>query len=66
MNLGYAQVSAPISGRIGKAMVTEGALVSAMEATQLAVIRQLDPVYFDFTDRARKCAAEARLGKESA
>jgi membrane fusion protein, multidrug efflux system len=49
LNLGYAQVNAPISGRIGKALVTEGALVSAMEATQLAVIRQLDPVYFDFT-----------------
>ena len=49
LNLGYTQVSAPISGRIGKAMVTEGALVSATEATQLAVIRQLDPVYFDFT-----------------
>ncbi|MEO6034356.1 MAG: efflux RND transporter periplasmic adaptor subunit [Verrucomicrobiota bacterium] len=49
LNLGYAQVNAPISGRIGKAMVTEGTLVSATEATQLAVIRQLDPVYFDFT-----------------
>src|SRR5437762_3099040 len=49
LNLGYAQVTAPISGRIGKALVTEGALVSAAEATQLAVIRQLDPVYFDFT-----------------
>ncbi len=49
LNLGYAQVSAPISGRIGKALVTEGALVSATEATQLALIRQLDPVYFDFT-----------------
>jgi len=49
LNLGYAQVSAPISGRIGKALVTEGALVSVTEATQLAVIRQLDPVYFDFT-----------------
>ncbi len=49
LNLGYAMVTAPISGRIGKAMVTEGALVSATEATQLAVIRQLDPVYFDFT-----------------
>jgi len=49
LNLGYAQVTAPISGRIGKALVTEGALVSATEATQLAVIRQLDPVYFDFT-----------------
>ena len=49
LNLGYAQVTAPIAGRIGKALVTEGALVSATEATQLAVIRQLDPVYFDFT-----------------
>ncbi len=49
LNLSYAQVVAPISGRIGKALVTEGALVSATEATQLAVIRQLDPVYFDFT-----------------
>lgn len=49
LNLGYAQVTAPISGRIGRALVTEGALVSATEATQLAVIRQLDPVYFDFT-----------------
>jgi len=49
LNFGYAQVTAPISGRIGKALVTEGALVSATEATQLAVIRQLDPIYFDFT-----------------
>jgi membrane fusion protein (multidrug efflux system) len=49
LNLGYAKVTAPISGRIGKALVTEGALVSATDATQLAIIRQLDPVYFDFT-----------------
>lgn len=49
LNLGYAKVVAPIAGRIGKALVTEGALVSAAEATQLATIRQLDPVYFDFT-----------------
>lgn len=49
LNLGYAQVTAPISGRIGKALVTEGALVSATEATQLAHIRQLDPVYLDIT-----------------
>lgn len=48
LNLGYTKVIAPISGRIGKALVTEGALVSATEATQLAMIRQLDPVYFDF------------------
>jgi len=49
LNLGYSKVTAPIAGRIGKAMVTEGALVSATDATQLALIRQLDPVYFDFT-----------------
>lgn len=49
LNLGYTKVTAPISGRIGKALVTEGALVSATEATQLALIRQLDPVYFDIT-----------------
>jgi membrane fusion protein, multidrug efflux system len=49
LNFGYAKVTAPISGRIGKALVTEGALVSATEATQLAVIRQLDPVYLDIT-----------------
>lgn len=49
LNLGYAKVAAPISGRIGKAKVTEGALVTAAEATQLATIQQLDPIYFDFT-----------------
>jgi membrane fusion protein (multidrug efflux system) len=49
LNLGYATVTAPISGRIGKALVTEGALVGQSEVTQLAVIQQLDPIYFDFT-----------------
>lgn len=49
LNFGYAKVVAPIAGRIGRALVTEGALVSASDATPLAVIRQLDPVYFDFT-----------------
>ena len=49
LNLGYATVTAPISGRIGKAMATEGALVGQGEATELAVIQQLDPIYFDFT-----------------
>ncbi|MCL5098855.1 MAG: efflux RND transporter periplasmic adaptor subunit [Candidatus Omnitrophica bacterium] len=49
LNLGYTKVTAPISGRIGKSLVTEGALVSATEATKLAVILQLDPVYVDFT-----------------
>lgn len=49
LNFGYAKVTAPISGRIGKAKVTEGALVTSSEATQLATIQQLDPIYFDFT-----------------
>lgn len=48
LNLGYATVTAPIDGRIGEAKVTEGSLVSQVEATQLAVIQQLDPIYVDF------------------
>ena len=49
LNLDYASVTAPISGRIGQALVTEGALVSATEATQLALIQQVDEVYVNFT-----------------
>jgi membrane fusion protein, multidrug efflux system len=49
LNLGYATVTAPITGRIGRAKVTEGALVGQNEATPLATIQQLDPIYFDFT-----------------
>jgi membrane fusion protein (multidrug efflux system) len=49
LNLGYATVTAPISGRIGKALATEGALVGQNTATELAVIQQLNPIYFDFT-----------------
>ncbi|WDP90369.1 MAG: efflux RND transporter periplasmic adaptor subunit [Desulfobacter sp.] len=48
LNLGYATVRAPISGRIGRAMVTEGALVGQGQATVMAEIRQLDPIYADF------------------
>ncbi|WP_312795014.1 efflux RND transporter periplasmic adaptor subunit [Tianweitania sp.] len=47
LNLEYAEVKAPISGRIGRAQITEGALVSSTEI--LATIQQLDPVYVDFT-----------------
>ena len=49
INLEYASVTAPISGRIGQALVTEGALVSQAEATQLALIQQTDTVYVNFT-----------------
>jgi len=52
INLNYATVTAPISGRIGRALVTEGALVSQVEATQLAVIQQIDPMYVNFTQSA--------------
>lgn len=48
LNLGYTKVRSPISGRIGRALVTEGALVQG-EATHLATVRQLDPIYVDFT-----------------
>ncbi|MBO9516028.1 MAG: efflux RND transporter periplasmic adaptor subunit [Variovorax sp.] len=52
INLGYAAVTAPISGRIGRALVTEGALVGQGDATQLAVIQQINPVYVNFTQSA--------------
>ncbi len=49
LNLGYATVTAPITGRIGRAQVTEGALVGQNEATPLAMIQQLDPIYVTLT-----------------
>ncbi|MES2991589.1 MAG: efflux RND transporter periplasmic adaptor subunit [Pseudomonadota bacterium] len=49
INLGYATVTAPISGRIGRALVTEGALVGAGEPTPLATIQQINPMYVNFT-----------------
>ena len=52
INLNYANVTAPISGRIGRALVTEGALVGQGEATPLAVIQQINPMYVNFTQSA--------------
>lgn len=49
INLGYTDVTSPIDGRIGKALVTEGALVEGTSATQMALVQQLDPIYVDFT-----------------
>ena len=75
INLGYARVTAPISGRIGQALVTEGALVGQGEATPLAVIQQINPVYVNFTQSAseafklRKAMDEGKLksaGNQSA
>jgi len=50
INLGYCRVTAPISGRIGPALVTEGTLVSQAAASPMAVVQQMDPIYFDFTE----------------
>lgn len=49
LQLDYATVTAPISGRIGRAQVTEGALVGQNEATPLATVQQIDPMYVNLT-----------------
>ena len=72
INLGYASVSSPISGRIGRTLVTEGALVGQGEATQLALVQQIDPMYVNFTQSSgellnlRKALASGRLKRASA
>ncbi|HEX7328580.1 MAG TPA: efflux RND transporter periplasmic adaptor subunit [Casimicrobiaceae bacterium] len=47
--LAYSRITSPISGRIGKSSVTQGALVNANQATALATVQQLDPMYVDVT-----------------
>ena len=47
INLGYTQITAPISGRIGKSTVTGGAIVTAFQPAALATIQQMDPIYVD-------------------
>jgi membrane fusion protein (multidrug efflux system) len=47
INLGYTSITAPISGRIGRSSVTEGALVTGHQPTALATIQQMDPMYVD-------------------
>lgn len=49
INLDYTRITAPISGRIGKSSVTPGALVTANQATALATVQKLDPIYVDVT-----------------
>lgn len=67
LNLGYATVTAPIAGRIGRALVTEGALVSAAEATQLALIQQIDPVFVNATQPVAELARlRAQVGADAA
>ncbi len=52
VNLGYTTIRAPISGRIGRSLVTVGALVQSGQATALAAIQRLDSVYVDVTESA--------------
>ena len=71
IDLRYTKVMAPISGRIGRSAVTEGALVSNGQANAIATIQQLDPIYVDVTQsskellRLRRDLAEGRLQKAS-
>ncbi|MBN7117962.1 efflux RND transporter periplasmic adaptor subunit [Ectopseudomonas oleovorans] len=71
IDLRYTKVMAPISGRIGRSAVTEGALVSNGQASAMATIQQLDPIYVDVTQsskellRLRRDLAEGRLQKAS-
>ena len=67
LNLGHATVTAPISGRIGRALVTEGALVGQGEATPMALVQQVDPIYLNLTQsstellRMKQALASGRL-----
>lgn len=60
IDLRYTKVLAPISGRIGRSFVTEGALVNNGQAQELATIQQLDPIYVDVTQPARDLLALRR------
>lgn len=72
LNLGYATVDAPIAGRVGNALVTEGALVGQGEVTPMAVVQQIDPIYVNFTQstnellRLQEAALAGRLSTEGA
>jgi len=70
INLGYTSVTAPISGRIGRSNVTQGALVTAYQPAALATIQQLDPMYVDVPQsttellRLRRRLEEGRLNND--
>jgi len=67
INLGYANVTAPISGRSGQQQVTEGALVGESAATLLTTVEQIDPIYVNFSqavgqiDTLRQAAAKGSV-----
>ncbi|HEY7640563.1 MAG TPA: efflux RND transporter periplasmic adaptor subunit [Steroidobacteraceae bacterium] len=67
INLGYTDVSSPITGRIGPSLVTQGAYVQASAATPLATVQQIDPIYVDLNEtsveglRLRQQVASGRI-----
>ncbi|MDM4208683.1 multidrug efflux RND transporter periplasmic adaptor subunit AcrA [Klebsiella spallanzanii] len=71
INLAYTKVTSPISGRIGKSTVTEGALVQNGQTTALATVQQLDPIYVDVTQssndflRLKQELANGKLQQEN-
>lgn len=66
LDLQYTEVRAPITGRIGRALITEGALVSVGGSESLATIQQLEPVYADFTQSANELLALKRAAQANA
>lgn len=52
--LDYGRITSPIAGRVGRSTVTQGALVTANQATALATVQQLDPIYVDVTQSSRE------------
>ncbi|WP_435954869.1 multidrug efflux RND transporter periplasmic adaptor subunit AcrA [Dryocola sp. BD626] len=71
INLAYTKVTSPISGRIGKSSVTEGALVTSGQTNALATVQQLDPIYVDVTQssndflRLKQELADGKLKQEN-
>jgi len=72
INLGYTRVTAPISGRIGRSNVTDGALVTAYQPVALSTIQQLDPIYVDVPQsttellRLNRRVGDGRLNQDGA
>ncbi len=72
INLAYTRITAPISGRIGRSTVTEGALVTANQTTALATIQQLSTIYVDVTQssaellRLKQSLASGIMKRDSA
>jgi membrane fusion protein, multidrug efflux system len=66
LDLSYATVRAPIAGRAGRALVTEGALVGQDEATLMTSVEQIDPIYVNFSQSVRELAELQHSGKSTA